>query len=233
MDTLRNASNLEKAYTYVKSLIFDAKVKPGEFINVDLVVERLNISRQPVRDAINRLAAEGFVRVIPQVGSVVPASSDDEARDFFDVFASFEGRMASFAAQRRTAGQVVDLRGINARMLRLVQDDSGIPREKIGPPFRKLNRDFHAAIHAMAGSPTVERIGATLLDRYQFSITLSVGATARAVFCEESYREHEDVIGAIAGRDAAAAAASMESHIRQSVDRILTAVRVARGQQRV
>ena len=224
---VRTAPNLERAYTYVKSLIFDAKVKPGEFINFDLVMERLNISRQPVRDAINRLAAEGFVRVIPQVGCVVPHSSDDEARDFFDVFASFEGRMASFAAQRRTAGQIVELRGINARILRLVQDDSGVAREKIGPPFRKLNRDFHAAIHAMAASPTVERIAATFLDRYQFSITLAVGTRARAVFLEDSHDEHEGVIAAIASRDHATAAMSMESHIRASVDRILSAVRMA------
>lgn len=229
VEIVRNAPNLERAYAYVKALIFDAKVKPGEFINVDLVMDRLDISRQPVRDAINRLAAEGFVRVIPQVGCVVPTLGTNEIRDFFEIFASFEGRMAAFAADRRTAGQIVELRGVNARMLRLVGADPGIAREKVGPPFRKLNRDFHAGLHAMAASPTVGRIAATLLDRYQFSITVAVGPSIHAVFPEESHREHGEVISAVAARDSQGAGTSMERHVRSSVDRILAAAHGARN----
>ena len=98
------------AYEHVKALIFDGPLKPGQRINVELAMEQLHVSRQPVRDAINRLAHEGFVVVIPQVGYFVATVSPSEARDFSEVFSSFEGKMAAFAAQRSTEPERHELR---------------------------------------------------------------------------------------------------------------------------
>ncbi len=217
----RNGAFLELAYSYVKTLILDGAVEPGERIDVDAVVAHLQFSRQPVRDAINRLAAEGFVTVIPQVGCVVPVVTVDDARDFLDVFAACEGRMAAFAAERRTPEQLGALRAIAREMDELLGASDALSLRAAGPPLRAINHRLHVAVHAMAGTPAVRRIADGLLDQYDFYIASAVSLAAGRFYPLPAHAEHLEVIAAIADRDGPRASALMERHVRDSVNRLL------------
>ncbi len=213
------------AYEHVKALIFDGPLKPGQRINVELAMEQLHVSRQPLRDAINRLAHEGFVVVIPQVGYFVATVSPSEARDFSEVFSSFEGKMAAFAAQRSAEPERHELRRISDAVSRLWSRKQPAAPAAIAPRFRELDREFHGVIHRMAKAPKIEQVADALMQRYDFYIASTLGDMLYATRPDASHREHERVVSAILARDAQAAQNSMELHILHSIDRALATSR--------
>jgi DNA-binding GntR family transcriptional regulator len=179
----QSVSYVDEAYAYVKSLIFEGSVKPGGRVGIEDVMTHLGVSRQPVRDAINRLATAGFVTVIPQVGCVVPKIDPGEASDFFEIFRVVEGRMAAFAAERHTPAQLERALEISAGIERLLEADA-IDSAEVERRFRASSRELHTAIHAMAASPTIERIAESLLDRFDYYLVrhprLPISAGGRA-----------------------------------------------------
>jgi DNA-binding GntR family transcriptional regulator len=73
-------------------------------------------------EALRRLATEGLVEIIPQVGCRVPVYSDADVADFSALFAGMEGAVASAAAQRQARGQLDELVRVNAVIARLSDD---------------------------------------------------------------------------------------------------------------
>jgi DNA-binding GntR family transcriptional regulator len=63
-----NLSVKERTYRIIKEKILNLEIEPGSRIREDLLANELAISRTPVREAINQLAAEGFVEIIPRKG---------------------------------------------------------------------------------------------------------------------------------------------------------------------
>jgi DNA-binding GntR family transcriptional regulator len=151
----------EHAYTYTKDLILDG-MEAGQKIRVEDVVSALNTSRQPVMDAFKRLATEGFLEIIPQVGCRVVNVQPSEVSDFLTVFAAVEASVCGLAAQRRTHDELDHL-AVLAHQLQLMPS---------GREHRTLERAFHAQIHAMAHSTISAAVAATLWDRTEFFSTL-------------------------------------------------------------
>src|SRR5262249_26219990 len=82
------------AYAYLKERIIGGAYDRDEWIPVETVAADLAVSRQPVMDAIKRLSVEGFVEIVPQVGSRVRRYSERDIRDFFVFFAQSEAYVA-------------------------------------------------------------------------------------------------------------------------------------------
>jgi DNA-binding GntR family transcriptional regulator len=217
---------VDEAYAYVKSLIFEGSVKPGGRVGIEDVMTHLGVSRQPVRDAINRLATAGFVTVIPQVGCVVPKIDPGEASDFFEIFRVVEGRMAAFAAERHTPAQLERALEISAGIERLLEADA-IDSAEVERRFRASSRELHTAIHAMAASPTIERIAESLLDRFDYYVATSFGILDYPFRPAVAQREHDEVMDALAARDVRRATEAMERHIECAARRILKTVPAA------
>ena len=70
----------------------------------------LSISRAPVSDAIRRLAVEGLLEILPQVGCRVVLPVPAEVKDLYEVFGATEGVIARLAAERRSATEADDFR---------------------------------------------------------------------------------------------------------------------------
>ena len=157
VETQRRGRLAEHAYSYTKDLIF-AGMEPGQKIRVEDVVSVLRTSRQPVMDAFKRLAAEGFLEIIPQVGCRVVSVRPNEVSDFFTVFAAVEAAVCGLAATRRTIEELDHLEALAHQL--------GIIRE--GREHRTLERAFHAQIHAMAHSAISAAVAGSLWDRTVF-----------------------------------------------------------------
>src|SRR3569833_1070557 len=78
----------------LRRLILQGELLPGERLVEDRLAERLGVSRNPVREAIRVLAAEGFVEVTPRRGAAVSRLSPEEAEELFDVRMALEGLSA-------------------------------------------------------------------------------------------------------------------------------------------
>jgi DNA-binding FadR family transcriptional regulator len=126
-----------------------------------------------------------------------------------------EGTAASLAATRRSASQLDELSEINTRLSQLGKD---VREGGDQQAYRLLNREFHSAIHRMAGTEIVEQFGSSLYDRADFFL---YGGSRGSAFPEAAgalQQGHALMESAIRDQDAAAAFQSARDHSMAVID---------------
>ncbi|MDE3156839.1 MAG: GntR family transcriptional regulator [Acidobacteriota bacterium] len=206
------------AYDYIKEQLLDGRYRPGDRLPVQTFVEALGISRHPVMVALQQLAKDNLVEIIPQVGCVATVDPRPVIDDFYRFFAAAEGLMAGMAAERCTDAEVRQLKRLSGSIGALMR--SGLSAATRGLKYRKLNRDLHAQIHAMARSPQLARDIARLWDRSDYYISTGGSDVPFARRLPVAHREHERICAAIARRDPAGARRAMEAHILTSLSSV-------------
>jgi DNA-binding GntR family transcriptional regulator len=206
---IREGMRADFAYTHIKRLILEGQFSGGDRLDVNAFVQQLEISRQPVVRALARLADDGFVEIVPQVGCWVARADPTEIGDFFRLFAVTEALTAELAAARHEAAELEELRAIDGR----IKGQLGRDR-KPGDPhaYRMLNRAFHGQVHTMARSALLKASASGMWDRCDFFLC-TLGSNLIAARASDSYREHAKLIDAIANRDADAARLLMQEHV--------------------
>lgn len=207
----------DEAYQYVKNMLISGSLGDDKWIAVDQVASALDVSRQPVMDALRRLAHEGFVEIVPQVGCRARDSSDDEIRDFYRLYSHNEAMMAELAAERVTDTQVLAMRLVLAQTASLLTQRDQI--SNLSDIFRSLNRQLHAIIREAASSPILSEIVDSMADRSDFFVA---PLKARMIYdiIDQLQLEHERVVEAIAAGDPARARQAMLDHINGNPGRI-------------
>jgi DNA-binding GntR family transcriptional regulator len=198
-------SKKDTVYDLVIKRLVDATYKFGEQILVKDLVAETQTSRQPVMSALNHLAADGFVRIAPQVGCQVINPSANAIQDFFLMFAQMEGLLARLAAERRTEKQIEALQSVQSDIEALRPDDRKRPQK-----FAALNQQFHGIIHEMANSSLVAERQRPNFNMSDFFIAQTVGFDRLA---EDAKGEHRMLIEAIDKRDANTANDVAQQHI--------------------
>jgi DNA-binding GntR family transcriptional regulator len=208
MQAIKKASRVNKkdeVYELLVSRLVTAQYRFGQRLSVKEIAADTDASRQPIMAALNRLEAEGFVRIIPQVGCAVANPGREEIADFYLMFERMEGLLAELAAARRTDAQLRDLRRLQDQIMG-IDFASG----EHGSEYTLLNRRFHQLIHDMAQSPFVDERAASNFNMSDFFINQSVGF---ASFMGDAAKEHDDIIEAIAAKSPSRARTLAEAHI--------------------
>ena len=205
----------QTAYLHLMQQLLEGSLEPGERLSVVDIAAALHCSRVPVMEALKRLDAEGFVDIIPQVGCRVAMPAPDEVRDFFVMFAAVEACVTGFAAERRTPDDVAEFK--------LLCDDIDRRLRKAGDPasrdplYRRLNLDFHTALHRYARAPLACAVAAGLWDRSDFFIRIAFGSL---YFNQRVKAAHAAIRRAVIAGDVAAARAAVTAHLRAVGDAV-------------
>ncbi len=162
------------AYAHLMQQLLEGALAPGDRLSVVELAEHLGCSRVPVMEAMKRLDAEGFVEIVPQVGCRVARPDADEVRDFFELFAAVEGCVTRLAAARREDAELSEFKALCARLDRELKTAGG--PEARDPRYRRLNLDFHSAIHRLARAPLACSVAAGMWDRSDFFIKVAFGS---------------------------------------------------------
>ena len=210
-----SAKRADLAYDAIKSKLISGVLPGGARVDITELVEEIQTSRQPVLAAINRLAAEGFLRVVPQVGCWVASVEPDEVADFFRFFALTEGLACELGAMRREPAHIEALRANLEATVRLVSAKTDATRQ--AREFFRLNREFHGLIHEMARSSYVATHAGSMWDRCDFYLA-SADAHIQGERIAESEQEHEEIVNAIADGQVKRAGALMVAHIQSFGD---------------
>ena len=96
----------------IRRRITEGVYEQGARLFEDQIAAELEVSRNPVREALQALAAEGFVELEPRRGARVARVPVERAAELFEVRAALEGLMARLAAERRTDADVDVLRSL-------------------------------------------------------------------------------------------------------------------------
>lgn len=205
----RSRARAEDAYQTLRLALLEGALEAGEWIPVLELAARLGCSRVPVMEAVKRLASEGMLTIVPQVGCRVAIPDPDEIHDFFTLFAAAEGAITRLAAERRTDADVTALARACAEVERMLKGAGG-PAAR-NPLYRRANLRFHGEIHRIARAPSASAIAASLWDRSDFYIKLAFGS----LYFSRAVRDaHAAIRRAIEKGDPAAAEAAVEDHLR-------------------
>ncbi|MGR8950184.1 MAG: GntR family transcriptional regulator [Gammaproteobacteria bacterium] len=176
----------EMAYEYLRKELLEGPLRPGDKLSVVTLCEQLSCSRVPVMEAIKRLATDGLVEIIPQVGCHVATPDLAEVEDFFKLFAAVESTIAALAATRRTSADISKFRTLCADIDNKLNHAGG-PHDN-DPLYRQLNLQLHSAIHQMARSPVSTKYAVALWDKSDFYIKIAFGSLYFSNFVKRSQR---------------------------------------------
>ena len=135
----------ERTYTILRDRIHSGQFQPMARLNIDALSRELGVSPIPVREALRRLEAEGWVRFQPNIGAIVAPVDASTWEQEMVVEAILEGAATADAAARLRPADMVRLRRIAAEMERVAAE--GDPER-----FSALNRRLHATIVARCGN---------------------------------------------------------------------------------
>lgn len=206
----------DEVYEFIVDQLLKARYAFGETIPVKELASSIGVSRQPMMAALNRLAADGFVRIVPQVGCQVVNPSPTQIADFFLMFQRMEGLLAELAAARRTEEQIKNLKLLQERIIHLTTN-----RESISLDYAALNRSFHKLVHDMARSPLLAERQLANFTMSDFFINHSIGFEK---LHPGAIQEHNSIIEAIERNASDRARAVMEVHIGSVGHAVLAAL---------
>jgi len=206
-------------YEMLKERLLEGTFEAGERLSVETLKSEFEVSKQPVMEALHRLAADGLVEIVPQVGCRVVRYQSQEVTDFYAIFGAMEGAVAGVAALRRTTEQLSDLAQINHEIGELAQNPDPATRSHA---YRILNRDFHATVHTMAHSDVIADISQRMWDLSDLLINTSGVPRPLASVTGERHDDHDRIIEALRAGDAESARVEMEQHIISTVEIIHT-----------
>lgn len=202
----------DAAYSFLKEKLLNGAFGSGERISTDAIVAQIGTSKQPVMVALKRLASEGFLEIIPQVGCRVIAVEHADIVDYLRLFASMEGTFAEMAAQRSTPQEIAELRAIIDSFSQNLKSDP--PSSEVVRLYRHHNREFHAKIHMMAHSSMVHQLATEFWDRTDFYLTTASGKGPFYERFDRAVAEHQRIAEAISWGDAAVTRKLMEEHVK-------------------
>ena len=130
----------EQAYSIIRERIFNGTYVAGYRLVIDRLARELGISPVPIREAIRRLEAEGWVEYRPNAGAQVASVDASKYEEEMTALALLEGYVTALAATRLEAKDITCLREINASMHRALQSADI-------PTFSRLNKEFHFFIY--------------------------------------------------------------------------------------
>jgi DNA-binding GntR family transcriptional regulator len=198
-------SKQSEIYDLLVQRLVGARYAFGERILVRELAAEFGVSRQPIMTALNWLAADGFVRIVPQVGCQVINPDRNAIADFFLMFLRMEGLLAELAAARRTDQQLAELREQQRQIVSMAND-----QEALREHYAELNRNFHQTIATMADSALVEEKQSANFNMSDFFINHAIGFDTLGAGVAQ---EHEPIIDAIARREPSGARRAAEEHI--------------------
>jgi DNA-binding GntR family transcriptional regulator len=185
----------------IRKGIISGDYPPGERLTEDRLAEDFGVSRNPVREALRVVEAEGFVVILPRRGAVVASPSSATIHDIFAVRERLEPLAARLAAQRATPADVVTLRAV-LEQARLATEEQDLRR------VAELNSALHLQILEISGNPWLASIAKALYLHVQWVFQLT--AKTRA---PHSWDEHIKLVDAIESGDGDRAEVVALSHV--------------------
>jgi DNA-binding GntR family transcriptional regulator len=187
--------------TELRAMILQGRLRPGERLGEDRVAELLGVSRNPVREAIRSLEAEGFLEVSARRGAFVAELSETQAADLFDVRLVLEPLGARLAARRPVPELIEQMRAIMARV--------EASADRTGPDeLASMHTTLHALIFEMTGNAYLTGIAVPMVRRGQWLLR-----QAAAVRDPSAWSEHHGLIDAIESGDADLAEVVARHHV--------------------
>jgi DNA-binding GntR family transcriptional regulator len=195
-------------HTALRQKILSLELRPGAKLDEAALVQSFGVSRTPVREAIIRLAADGLVFILPNRGAQVAPLDLSETAQFFEAFELNQRVVNHLAALRRTDQDLERIRRTRDAFEAAVKQSD--PIGLVGSNF-----ELHMAIAQAGRNLHIETTLRRLLEHGMRLCWIWYKDFPQPVVrkdMDNSCREHDEMVAAIAARDAARADALGKDH---------------------
>lgn len=190
----------ERVYEALLELITTRALQPGQHLVESELAGHLGVSRQPVREALQRLNTEGWVDLRPAQGAFVHEPTEEEADQLLTVRTLLEAEAARLAAANTGTAGITALEELCAKGEQAVADgDVDL--------VVTTNAAFHAKVMELAGNVVLAELAGQVDRRVRWYYTPVARQRGK-----QSWIEHRQLIAAIAERDESRATEIMRAH---------------------
>ena len=199
-------SSVDKACQVIREAIRNGHYPGGSWIREIAVAQVAEVSRTSVRQALNVLAAEGYVELHPNRGAMVVDWTEENLLQVFDVRAMLESYGCELAASHRSDEELAELQREADLFSELVH--------RTDPQDSRLIADSNNRFHRLILSAGRNaRLASLLVAVVQVPMVKQTFAKYDQAALVRSAQQHQDLVVAIRARDGAWARATMAAHI--------------------
>jgi len=183
--------------------IIEGRLLPGAQLHADEIAASLNMSRTPVREALQQLESSGLVEVFPKRGTYVAALGVSTMMEMFEVMAELEALCAGLAAKRASTAVHAEL----AQAMSMCEHEA---QHGDVNSYYRANENFHHLVYKASANQFLQHQTLQLKNRLkpyrrmQLQINHRIG---------QSLAEHRDLCNAIVAGDAGKASAAARCHV--------------------
>jgi DNA-binding GntR family transcriptional regulator len=198
-----NCTIMERVRIAIEEAILSGDLRPGERLDEAGLSARFGVSRTPVREALNQLAAAGLVVIRPHQGATVVKPTLADLIEMFEVMAELEAACAGLAARRHIAAD-------RTAILTAFEGCEAAGAREDPDAFYAINNQFHEAIYRASHNRFLEAQTQALRNRlkpYRRQITFRPGRMTMSI------SQHREVMEAIFAVAPDKASQSMREHV--------------------
>lgn len=198
----------ESIYSDLRKAIIFGKLGPGERLIEIQLSQQYNCSRGPIREALSKLAQEGFVEIFPNRGASVAKISSEEVADYYSLLALLEGKAVEWATPNLNQKDFALLDHIQ-KLLHQSLDKEEDLRMRL---WSEHNRSFHQVFWVRCGNRKLrDNVESIRQQIFRFRYTSLMVASYN-----DYYKDHEEIIAAAKAGNAEEAGRAMNQHIERA-----------------
>ncbi len=211
----------DTVYQILRESILNQTFFPGERLNVKELADKLGVSRTPVKDAINRLAAEGLIELRPRSGTYVAELSSDDIIETFEVRLALECLAAEIAIERVTPDDILRFKELIAAM------EIPVTNERERTFHSRKNTEFHSLIVELSGNRRLMEVYKSINAHVKFA-RIHYPADTLAHHMETEKKGHREILDALEAKDHDRLIRLLKDHIRRGAKNLVAELRQLR-----
>jgi DNA-binding GntR family transcriptional regulator len=208
----RSAQGTEFIYERIKTMAMTFEIRPGERVNEVELARALNVSRTPLREALNRLMVEGFLTRARNKGFSGRPLDAKQVFDLYELRTALESSTARLACERASDDELIELE-------HFVRASIGRRDNESASGMLALDEQFHERLATLTRNHEMVRSLQAINARIQYVRWLDMQQ-------RQTQEDHLRIVAALRARDAVAATTLVEGHISRRLDQIVDVIRL-------
>ena len=218
-------SSVDRAYVQLREMAVNFEFKPEERLNESALSAKFGASRTPLREALNRLVAEGLLTFKNGSGFYCRALNPTRVMELYEARLAIETEAIIRTIERASDAEIQNV-------LRYI--------DEIEPTYAKagdlsvlleMDEEFHMRLAELSNNAELVRLLQNINDRIRYvrliNLKILYGGGQTAIDEAAKLSVHRDIIQAVVRRDTTGATAALRRHIERRQDETTEAVRVA------
>ncbi|WP_107495585.1 GntR family transcriptional regulator [Thalassobius sp. I31.1] len=221
-------SSVDRVYETLRDMAINFDFKPGERLNETHLTSKLNVSRTPLREALNRLVAEGFLTLAKGQGFFCRALSPEQILELYQLRCALETEALRIGISTASDENIADFcayLGETEKTYGTCEDLSEL---------LNMDEEFHMRMAGLSGNGELCRMLKNVNERIRYVRLVNLrqlrengpGAAGENTYLSA----HRVVADAVRARDTEAAVTALRAHIERRREQTIELVRLAYSQ---